>query len=133
MPRSNDPLNKLLRDALHQQKGKISITVKPQPCSPVGDLYKTESNWVQGKTIQLIHRAKNGHESFLGVYVELLNPRASARRLIPAHGTVHGSIRCREVVQGDYWLHPQVTIPRKETPREVKEITERFHELMAQV
>jgi len=133
MPRSNDSLNKLLREALHQQAKKISIcpAPKPPPAVAKGDLYRTESNWVQGKTLLLIHRSPDGRESFLGIYIELLNPRASARRLIPAKGTVHGSVKEKEIVSGDYWIHPQVFHPPLTSPREAAEITARFRELIA--
>lgn len=136
MPRSNDPLNKLLRDALHQQVKKITVVATSPRALPhitPGDLYRTESNWVQGKTILLIHKAEDGHESFLGIYIELLNPRASARRLIPAHGTVHGSVKNREIVKGDYWIHPQIPAPQPTSSRERREIRQRFNELMSQV
>lgn len=133
MPRSNDPLNQLLRKALHEQRGRPQPTPPPRPLpprDPVCDLYSSPLNWTQGKRVSLIHRSSDGRETFLGVFTELLNERAKVRRLVRDHeAKAHGPLP-REIVSGPYWLRSQVHVPPADSSEELRSIRERFLELM---
>lgn len=130
MPRTPDPLNQLLRQAMFQQRQKVKVQVqKPQFPDPVYDLY-APINWIPSRTLALIHSSPDGRETFLGVFIELRNERAKVRRLIRDHsGTSHGTLP-REVVSGPHWLRPKVYEPVEDSEQEIEAIRNRFHELM---
>ena len=125
-----DPLDQLLSQVKKQNaKAKVERAAQKK-LEPQGSIYDAEY-WTPGRTIQLIHRSPDGHERFLGLFTEMLHPRMKARRLIPLSGQKTG-IPMREVVEGDWWIHAQLPVQRVDTPREIEEITARFHELIAE-
>lgn len=135
--KSNDPLNQLLREALFQQRNKVKVIVEKPLASnvPLPELKQCErpEAWRVTRSISLVHRSPQGRETFLGVFIEMKSDRFSARRLVPAHGQVHGSIKDREIVRDDWWLHQQVKPVHQDSPEELKAIRERFNELMGQL
>lgn len=132
-PKSNDPLNALLREAMFQQRAKVQVKTVVLPTTKSSDealdLYRNPLNWTQARIVSLIHRSPEGREVFLGVFTELVNNRAKARRLIPSHVTPTSTLP-RETVTGDYWLHPQVYQPPADSPREIAAIRARCRELL---
>lgn len=130
--KSNDPLNQLLRQALHEQKSRVTVTLLGTNSQISGPSRQCDRpQWTTTRLVSLVHRSAQGRETFLGVYTEMKNDLLKARRLVPSDKTAHGSL-AKEVVTGDWWLHPQVYQPLPETAREVREIEARFKELMEQ-
>lgn len=137
--KSRDPLQSLLREALHAQRSdptkahKAPLVAQPDP----GDLYQP-SCWKPGKLIILIHVAEDGSKSLLGLFQEQFNTRASARRLIPPPAAVRAATQNlsalpHEEVRGSYWLQPQKFCFSKESPEELRALHARFNELMVQL
>jgi hypothetical protein len=130
--KSNDPLQQLLREAMHQHRGQVSgNTTKVLTASAVPELKQCErkNEWTTSGTVALIHRDLKGRETYLGAYELQISSLFKARRFVPAHSTPHGKLP-KEVVTGDYWLHQQVAPPTVDTVQEVKAIEARFKELM---
>lgn len=128
--KSNDPLQVLLREALHQQKNRVAITLVTKPTGTrVSSRQCDRPQWTETRLVSLVHRSPQGRETFLGVYTEMRNDLLKARRLVPTDKTAHGTLP-KEVVTGDYWLHQQTFTPPPDTAQEVQAITERFIELM---
>lgn len=132
--KSNDPLQILLREAMHQQRTRVQVTlVQTSSLSQVTSTPPTRQcdrpQWKETRTVSLIHRSPQGRETFLGVFTEVQNDLLKARRLLPANKTAHGTLP-KEVVTGDYWLHQQVPPSHEDTAQEVRAIEERFKELM---
>lgn len=133
--KSNDPLNALLRQALYEKK----VSVKLQPMKLTGhdphDLYQS-SAWKPGRLLVLIYVDSSGVKSLLGLFQEMLNQRAKARRLVrpdkeTCAKTMNLSALPREEVTGDHWLKVQRRTPRQESPDEVRALRARFTELLA--
>lgn len=132
-PKSNDPLQLLLRSALHEMRSKVLVTSsKVSSTSPntTPQLRQCERpSWTPGRLVALIHLAPTGRRTYLGVFQELKSDLFKARRLVPAHQTAHGKLP-EEIVTKDYWLHPQVHIAAADSPDEVRAIEARFAELL---
>lgn len=142
MPKQLDPLNQLLRHAMHEARIRERVIVKaptpitqPRVPDPVyQDLYQNPLNWTRGRLITLIHQGPQNRETFLGVFQELLNPKAHVRRLVRDHSpTAHGPALPREYVHGEHWLRAQVWSPPEDSEGEKLAIRERYDELMKEV
>lgn len=137
--KSNDPLQHLLREALHQQRAtrsrKTAPSHVPQGPDPF-DLYQA-SAWKPGRELVLvIHSDQFGTETIIGLFSEQINPRAHGSRLIPVSEEIKAktlklSDIPRNYVHGDHWLQPKVKVSYTEAPDEAAEITRRFHELLS--
>lgn len=132
-PKSNDPLQILLRNAMHQMRGKVSVTLSAKQSlsqSKTVELRQCERpQWTPTRLVALIHRSPQGRETYLGVFQELKSDLFKARRLVPSDKTAHGALP-REVVTQDYWLHPQVHTAAADSPEEVRAIEARFADLL---
>lgn len=89
-------------------------------------LKQAELEWTIGKTVCLIHKAEDGTETALGIFVEHL--RGSSRWLRPTAETL--SFDHQEIVTGSWWLHPSIREIPVDTPHEVRAIRERFEMLI---
>lgn len=129
--KSNDPLQLLLREAMHAQRIKASGSSSLEKLSPQPILKQCErkDQWTIQGTVALIHRDLKGRETYLGAYDVQVSHLFRARRFMPSHATPHGKLP-REVVSGDYWLHQQTFVPPEESLHEVQAIERRFKELM---
>lgn len=147
--KSNDPLQALLREALHKQK----VEIKPQPRDPMRafkdkhSIYDSPA-WKPGRLVALVHVSDNGERTKLGIFQEHINERAHGRRFVPWTGpepmfhtftcikAIDPARRCdciqaaEEIVHGRYWLEVRQPPVHIESSRELHELRERFEELL---
>lgn len=135
--KSNDPLQSLLREALHRQKVEVSaIPSKAWKLPDAGDIYQA-SSWKPGRPeVLVVHVDTSGLKTILGLFQEQLNSRAHGSRLLPAlqaEGTICRDLSAipRVEVHGDYWLQAREPVQHSESVDEVRAIKDRFHELLA--
>lgn len=135
-PKSNDPLQILLRQALYQQKIKVNVLYQKSTIAPrdvqqyVPQCKRPE--WTPGRLIALVHQSSQGRRTYLGVFQELKSDLFKARRLVPSDAQAHGTLPV-EIVTQDYWLYPKVHVAAADSPDEVRAIEARFAELMREV
>ena len=92
-------------------------------------------NWVEKRTVALVHIDELGNKSPLGLFIQLECSRdRSARRLVPAPPDHIYADLVTEHVTGPFWLYPQVhscDIPT--TPQELLDLKARFWELLTEL
>lgn len=135
--KSNDPLQSLLREAMHQAKVQVQTKTVPSKTwklPDTADLYQAAS-WKPGReAILVVHVDTNGLKTSLGMFQEQLNSRAHGSRLLPlapeAQQKLYSESLPRIEVHGDYWLQPKEPVHFQESPEEIQAIKDRFHELL---
>jgi hypothetical protein len=120
-----DELEALLKQAKKERHLKRISSTAPK----VVIKRQAEMEWVRGKTLCLIHRAEDGTETALGLFIEYT--RNGSRWLRPTTETL--SPDCSEIVTGSWWVNPRIReIPFEDTPEEVAAIRARFESLMTE-
>lgn len=121
-----DELDLLLKDAKRQmwERNKKTAT---KPLAKAPPLRQAErSDWQVGKTVCLIHRADDGTETALGLFIEHI--RAGTRWLRPTADSL--SPDHQEIVTGSWWLCPRIREIPMDPQGEVLAIRARFEALI---
>ena len=89
-------------------------------------------NWVETRTVALIHIDELSNKSPLGIFIELQCSRdKTARRLVPAPPDHIYSVLVTEYVSGSLWLYPHISdtsIPVSD--QEFEDLRARFWDLL---
>lgn len=125
--KSNDPLQLLLRSALHEARKRVTV----QPAGAQQPLRQCQRpEWTRGRLLSVIYVCpQTSRRTYLGVFQELKSDLFKARRLVPSNQTAHGKLP-EEIVTQSYWLHPKVHVAAADSAEEVRAIEARFAELM---
>ncbi len=103
-----DPLQALLDEAVAIQSRKrvIKQPTKPDRLEKLKEAFHSTftnpENWLPGKAIAVIHRAKDGHQTLLGAFREFTHKHNKARKLCRSPEPM--AIDCEEIVTGDWWV-----------------------------
>ena len=126
-----NPLDALFRDVKQQiyneeQAKARREAKKAPPPTPLPSPYTNPKNWRAGKAILIEHAS----EGFLGIFREYFYLDGTTRRLLPVPEAT--TLDSRELVFGDWWLHPRNTAPSipQDSPAEIAVIRRRFLELL---
>ena len=120
-----DDLEALLKSAKREAYERKSTTPKLISAKFIIKR-QAELEWERGQTVCLIHRAPDGTETALGLFVEYL--RNGSRWLRPTTETL--SPHHSEIVTGSWWLNPSIREIPLDSPSEVTAIRARFEMLM---
>ncbi len=126
---SNDPLQKLLREALHLQqiaKGQNSLRAKADRIlAEYSAKLHNQENWIPSGVITVIHTSETGEQTTLGMFQELKNKYVKdARRLVRVEpdGAPVNTEPKQEFVRGQFWLNgKQVFTPEPNYHADPKE------------
>lgn len=123
-----DELDLLLKEAKTQmyQRKRLEIIRKATLPKPPPLKQAERSDWKVGKTVCLIHKADDGTETALGLFIEHL--RDGTRWLRPTHDTL--SPDHAEIVTGAWWLCPRIREIPMDSEGEVLAIRARFEALV---
>ncbi len=123
-----DELDQLMKEAKHQlyleRRQKVvekKVLPKPPPLRQA-----ERDDWTVGKTVCLIHKADDGTETALGLFIE--HTRAGSRWLRPTTDTL--SPHHSEIVTGSWWLCPRIREIPLDPHGEVLAIRARFEALL---
>ena len=122
-----DDLEALLKTAKHQAfLERLSRKAKIPKSPPVVIKRQANYEWTVGKTVCLIHKAADGTETALGLFIEHL--RNGSRWLRPTADTL--SADHSEIVTGSWWIHPMIREIPVDSAGEVVAIRARFEALL---
>lgn len=123
-----DELDALLKSA--KREAHLRREAKARTLPPKVEVKRqADLEWTRGKTVCLIHRASDGTETALGLFVEWTRNgsrwlRPSAETLSPDH---------TEIVTGSWWLNPRIReVPMADSESEVRAIRARFEALLSE-
>ena len=105
---SNDPIQKLFREALHlQAQTKLSLKAKAeQLLQEYHDQVHNEANWLPNGIVTVIHTSEEGVQTTIGMFQELKNKYVkNGRRLVPIQTDESPAQPSKsEFVEGNFWL-----------------------------